>query len=74
MFHGDQTYHAQRLSDYEAKLPAGAQGDGIVAIHHSPPFSSSATVKAIVTYDTAIGPSPVSFDTSGARVVMPYDP
>ena len=70
----DQLKDPQQLADYKAKLPAGVQGDGIVAIHHSPPFSSSATVKAIVTYDTGIGPSPVSFDTSGARVVMPYDP
>jgi len=70
----DQLKGPQQLADYKAKLPAGAQGDGIVAIHHSPAFSSSAAVKAIVTYDTGIGPSPVSFDTSGARVVMPYDP
>jgi hypothetical protein len=70
----DQLKDPQQLADYKAKLPAGAQGDGIVAIHHSPPFSSSATVKAIVTYDTGIGPSPVSFDTSGTQIAMPFDP
>jgi hypothetical protein len=70
----DQLKDPQQLADYKAKLPAGAQGDGIVAIHHSPAFSSSATVKAIVTYDTGIGPSPVSFDTSGTQVAMPFDP
>lgn len=73
---------AQRLADpqalaaYKAKLPADAQGDGAVVIHHSGSFST-APLTALATYDVVqmAGPlgkaAELSFDETGAAVTRP---
>ena len=70
----DQLNDPQQLAAYKSHLPETAQGEGSVAIHHSPSFSSSAIVNAIVTYDVLNGQTQWSFDTSGMLVSMPFDP
>ena len=70
----NQLNDPQQLAVYKSRLPETARGEGSVAIHHSPPDSSSAIVKAIVTYDVLSGQSPLSFDASGTLVSMPFDP
>jgi hypothetical protein len=49
-FH-DQLAAAGALAAYKAKLPADAQGDGRVVIHHRV-GGSSLPFTAVVTYDT----------------------
>jgi hypothetical protein len=62
------------LAAYKAKLPANAQGDGAVFIHHTE-GSSTAAFQAVATYD--VEPSPLgestalSFDANGNPVTLP---
>jgi len=61
------------LAAYKAKLPADAQGDGTVVLHHTS-SSSTAAFAAAATYDVATPPGPLgrgsmlSFDTDGNPV------
>jgi hypothetical protein len=62
------------LAAYKAKLPASAQGDGAVVIHHSQSFSTAA-FQAVATYDVAPTPlgenAALSFDANGNPVTLP---
>ncbi|HVT06026.1 MAG TPA: hypothetical protein VHO67_01140 [Polyangia bacterium] len=61
------------LAAYKAKLPADAQGDGAVVLHHTS-SSSTAPFAAAATYDVATPPGPLgrgstlSFDADGNPV------
>jgi len=61
------------LAAYKAKLPADAQGDGLVILHHTS-SSSTAPFSAVATYDVEPPASPLglgstlSFDAAGNPV------
>ena len=61
------------LAAYKAKLPADAQGDGLVILHHTS-SSSTAPFAAAATYDVEPPPGPLgrgstlSFDAEGTPV------
>jgi hypothetical protein len=68
------------LTEYKALLPAAAQGDGQVVIHHSsctseqspPAFISVVTYDVLEEDNSQLGmPEPVSFDISGNPVTLP---
>jgi hypothetical protein len=61
------------LAAYKAKLPATAQGNGVVIIHHSrcPPLSTSSAFQSGATYDVSGGypwSASLSFDINGNPV------
>lgn len=58
------------LASYKAKLPANAQGEGQVVIHH-PGTSSTQVFTALASYDVIAGRSTLSFDASGAPLTPP---
>ena len=73
-----RTFHARladptQLAAYKAKLPADAQGDGVVNLHHTS-SSSSSPFAAAATYDVETPPSQLgrgsslSFDADGNPV------
>ncbi len=61
------------LAAYKAKLPADAQGDGLVILHHTS-SSSTSPFAAAATYDVEPPPAPLglgstlSFDADGNPV------
>jgi len=66
----DRLADPANLAIYKALLPAEAQGEGRVVIHHTYAGSSSATFIAVGTYDVLIGgslgmPSEHHFDADG---------
>ena len=73
-----RAFHARladptQLAAYKAKLPANAQGDGVVNLHHTN-SSSTSPFAAAATYDVATPPGPLgrgsslSFDVDGNPV------
>ena len=69
----DQLTDPTALAAYKAKLPAAAQGDGQVVIHHTSSFTTG-TLRSAATYDVLesggdLGqPSMDSFDADGNQV------
>jgi hypothetical protein len=64
-----ETQDPTKLAAYKAKLPADAQGEGRVVIHHSTTWNMDPTkFVAFVSWDTVQGSTPVSFNTDGAPV------
>ncbi len=65
------------LAAYKALLPASAQGDGQVVIHHSPCPSAQSAFASVATYDVLEDDSPLgmpeqaSFDDTGNPVTPP---
>lgn len=71
----DQLADPGALAAYRAKLPAVAQGAGVVTIHHtSGSFGCDAPITAMATYDVGYGNADgggggtLSFDASGVSV------
>jgi hypothetical protein len=58
------------LASYKAKLPANAQGEGQVVVHHSPSTSTQAFA-ALTSYDVIAGRSTLSFDANAAPLTLP---
>jgi len=61
------------LAAYKAKLPADAQGDGVVNIHHTDaastsPFAAAATYDVVMTAGLLGMPAVLSFDADGNPV------
>ena len=61
------------LAAYKARLPADAQGDGGVVVHHSgsystTPFAAAATYDVVMTVGSLGMPAVLSFDTDGNPV------
>jgi hypothetical protein len=51
------------LAAYKAKLPADAQGDGLVILYHTR-SSSTAPFSAAATYDVALPAGPLGFGST----------
>jgi len=63
------------LATYKAKLPATAQGDGVVTIHHAEcPSLYYAPSTPVATYDVSTGSWYSSFDIDGNRVSTDLSP
>jgi hypothetical protein len=75
-----RAFHARladpnQLAAYKAKLPANAQGDGVVNLHHTnsssrSPFAAAATYDVETTGGQLGLPTILSFDTDGSSVSM----
>ena len=62
------------LAAYKAKLPATAQGDGVVAIHHPECPSLISSYQPVATYDVSSMGATLSFDVNGKRVSTDMSP
>ncbi|HEY2731962.1 MAG TPA: hypothetical protein VGK52_18600 [Polyangia bacterium] len=73
----DKLADPAQLAAYKATLPADAQGDGVVNLHHTS-SASTASFAAAATYDVEPPPSvfgrgaTLSFDAAGAPVSMDW--
>lgn len=62
----DQLADPTALATYRTKLPANAQGEGQVAIHHTIRFTNP--MRFDVTWDVNTGSAVESFDANGAKI------
>jgi hypothetical protein len=65
-----QLADASMLAAYKAKLPANAQTEGQVVIHHSG-AGSTQPFRSVASYDVLVGRSTLSFDASALPLVPP---